>query len=216
MGGNVPQNDKRYTEKYETKYFGLLTRFYVRKGTKPSDDAQTSPTFKMWFTGASQAWTTINGLVSHVPEDKYGADTWEWTVNRDRYEKLAAFGGEILFQGVEQNDQGLIVLASSVLEACWKGDGDEYTSAGTLKNLGLAYVKLVQSTTDATETELAGNTMLQNAPKGQYRQVVSVRAYEAWSKFLKRKGAKADSGYAHIVKVVEVLKDAAKKDKQRG
>jgi hypothetical protein len=154
----------------------------------------------------------INELVPHVPETKYGADTWEWTVNRDRYEKMAAFGAEVLFEGIERSDQSFIVLASSVLEIVWEGDGNAHVGSGTIKNLGLAYVKLVQSTTDATKAELEGNAMLAQATN--YRAVASVRAYEAWSRFLKMKGAKSDSGYLNIKRVVKALKDAAAAKKE--
>jgi hypothetical protein len=70
MGGNVPQNDKGYMTAFDTKFIGLLTRFYRKREPSITDAVEAdgdsnekheqvvapTPTFNEWFLQASQAW----------------------------------------------------------------------------------------------------------------------------------------------------------------
>lgn len=56
---------------------------------------------------------------------------------------MSEHGADLLDHAVKTNDLKLMDEAAGVLEACYRGDM-EYVDVGTVKNLGLAYVTMVQ------------------------------------------------------------------------
>uniref|UniRef100_A0A7S2RZI0 DUF2723 domain-containing protein n=1 Tax=Mucochytrium quahogii TaxID=96639 RepID=A0A7S2RZI0_9STRA len=221
--GKLPYaKDTSYDMTYTGVNIGILAAFY-KKPTPSSGDAILDMGFEKWFTRMFKAWAKVNTeLGEFAPEEKYSPETWEWTVARDYFDHSAQDASGLLSIAVDRDELSLMALAALMLERAFQEDKEHMTTAN-LKNLGLAFVKLVQSKKSTFNLDgiLKGHTHLdvvfgKDAYKGPvWKQVAATKAFQFWTAFLERKDAKEDPGYHTIKQIVAHLSKAHEKSQKK-
>lgn len=178
---------------------GLLKRLYPAEG----DTGIAALGFDEWLHQQRAVWKKIDDLRQQLPNTtKYTAETWEWTTARDYYSNLEDYIAIVLEEGIRKGDLELVNTAAVVLERAFAGDSE--ITCGAVKNLGLAYVKLVQLS-KGKQIEFRPANWLDTDAK-DWRAAASIRALQIWSHFIQMEGAKDDADYANVESVVAHLK----------
>ena len=217
LGGKLPFRnvDKTYQDEFDTQPFGLLSRFAPKAGMMPP---------LQWMAADRRIWGIVDGVLPPLPLDpqKYDGETWESTIALDYFEHVGHAAAELLQISIEAEDLAGIAHAARMLERCY-ANNHAHLTAGNVKNLGLAYVKMVQLKKEWDES-VDGLIMdrgfgvdavaIETAGSQHWKQRASMRAYIVWSEFLQMPASRSDSSFAGVKNTVEVLKKIVEDKKE--
>jgi hypothetical protein len=174
-----------------------------------------------WISRTLRAWQLAHREMTSFPSAaQFSDETWEWTLAKDWSTHMSEDGANLLTIAIERDDLSMMAYAAFLLERATDLTEFENVAPSLLKNLGLAYVKMVQSKqkefvpsplfpppVDGHLRGLFGDQWRgKDAP---WRNVAAVRAYETWTRFVATDGADKDSSYHQVVAVLSALRPAA-------
>ena len=180
---------------------GLLKRIY------PSAESSgiAALGFDEWLRQERAVWAEIDKLRPALPNTtKYDAETWEWTTVRDYFSNFEDYLAASLDEAIRREALEMINDAAYSLERVFAQD--EEITCGAVKNLGLAYLKLVQLS-KGKKLDFHPAQWLEHGGEG-WKAAASVRVLKVWSHFISMKEAKKDADYANIEAAVVHLKNS--------
>jgi len=194
---------------------GLVKQLIPRK-TNDNTDGVLIIGFDKWLERITVALDNIALAmpVTSMPLlSKYDDETWEWTIVRDYVDNLSVIASVILQYSIEEDHVNTILFAAflyEVLEQSFPG----FLNAADYKNLGLAYVKVIQSKSNSIQAkpQLRHNGHInvlfnQTATINSIKEAIAPRVVKYWSHFLSMDDAKLDSGFKNILSIVNHLKN---------
>ncbi len=236
--GNLPfgKLDQGYNRSFAAVNIGPVSQF-IRKGEqemtpeaaklfgpKQVNELDRGIAFlgvDKWISRTLRAWQLAHREMTSFPSlAQFSDETWEWTLAKDWSTHMSEDGANLLTIAIERDDLSMMAYAAFLLERATDLTGLEAAAPSLLKNLGLAYVKMVQSKqkefvpsplfpppVDGHLRGLFGDQWRgKDAP---WRNVAALRAYETWTRFVATEGAEKDSSYHQVVAVLSALKPAA-------
>ena len=224
IGGNKLFDEQSYSRNYMEIPHGLVRRIVKAKDMKKHNNAETyrRESQRIWQTIAKEQSEGLPSLL------RYTNATWEWTLHREFYEHFAERAAHLLDLAVSKDTSGSSKL-KSIVEACaWleiarTNDEISDSSIGLWKNLGLAYMKIVQSDEDDDVDSLPkvkdifvnteNSFLFQSIDDSWWNQDhqtswkgwASMRWREAWRHFLKMDGAKRDSSFEQVKAIYDTV-----------
>ena len=198
-----------------------MTTRWIKKG-----EGDGLENVRLWSEQNRRILGNIGKTFETVPNlDKWGMDTWEWTVHRELFDHLADSNsyyldlvvGEIGEQMAPQEKLDALVEITAIYEMILKYDVfNNDKDFGLYKNLGLAYMHMVRSDNTLEFRRREGLFLIEgmdifddlgeNFPSKlakDYKDYASLRWGEVWKQFLAMEGSENDGSYATVKTLIE-------------
>ena len=227
VGGGLSYPDATFDQAYDLLPFGMVNQVVA-------NDAD-GPDFEDYQHHTKEAWKQVvrNYHASGLPDAKrYTERTWEHTIGRMVYDSLYSRATTLLDmsiknEGSDRRTLPSIVEATAWLELLASHDEELASSPSLKKNLGLAYMKIVQSKELNSSSPLpvvedifdgTGNTPFMHPLKKYWwteesgidcKAWASERWKVVWGEFLDMDGAKTLPDYGQIKAIYQITERVA-------
>jgi len=107
MGGKLNYQETDYMAKYDQLPWGFVSRMH-QKGVGPYLNGKEG--FKKYAEKSRNVWLDVAAAFTTLPDtDKYGLESWEWTIQREYLDHMVERASYILECALELEGENLEV-----------------------------------------------------------------------------------------------------------